>query len=181
MADKIINIYILIGLPGSGKSTWTQNFLKDNPEAIVVSRDSIREIIKCGKYYFSPDTENIVAETAETMFITALNTKKFDIVVDETNLTKRRRFYWTRLAEENMDHPYLIHFIHLTEEKNNLKRRMTNSKGTSEEQWDKIIQQMRRNQQEVEQTECWDTYTKIDSNGIEIETITNETYDRSHN
>lgn len=35
-------LFLLVGIPGSGKTTWVQKFLADNPEFTLISTDSIR-------------------------------------------------------------------------------------------------------------------------------------------
>lgn len=40
MANELI---MLVGIPGSGKSTYADKLVKDNPEIIVHSSDKLRE------------------------------------------------------------------------------------------------------------------------------------------
>lgn len=40
-----MDVIICIGPPGSGKTTWTNNYIKDHPDFLVISRDRIRELI----------------------------------------------------------------------------------------------------------------------------------------
>jgi predicted kinase len=47
------NLYILIGLPGSGKTTWAKNKAKDDLRTVIISRDGFRSMIKGeGEYIF---------------------------------------------------------------------------------------------------------------------------------
>lgn len=42
MADKHSTIYFLVGVPGSGKSTWAKN-LKKKQDINILSSDNLRE------------------------------------------------------------------------------------------------------------------------------------------
>ena len=48
MSDKKINkvVKILVGLPGSGKSTWAKEFIHKNPNYIRFGRDVFRFMLK---------------------------------------------------------------------------------------------------------------------------------------
>lgn len=87
-------MYMLIGLPSSGKSTWTkQNAI----EAVIVSSDNyIDEVAKnLGKTYTEVfrDTINMANARAISDFNKAVK-DKVDIIIDRTNLTiKGRRTY----------------------------------------------------------------------------------------
>ncbi len=39
------NLYIMIGCPGSGKSTWADKMISDNPDTEWISRDMIRFLL----------------------------------------------------------------------------------------------------------------------------------------
>lgn len=53
-----MRLYLLSGAPGSGKSTYAKEWLKDHPEATYISRDEIRfSFIKDGDGYFSKEKQ----------------------------------------------------------------------------------------------------------------------------
>jgi predicted kinase len=91
-------VYILIGPPGVGKSTWRAQHLKLNPETYTVSSDDLIEELAAiaGKTYnemFHIADKKIVEPTIHTLFRSAIQERK-DIIVDRTNMTLkgRRRF-----------------------------------------------------------------------------------------
>ncbi len=49
---KYVKIIITRGIPGSGKTTWAKNFVKNNPNYIRISRDDLRSIL-IGKWDWS--------------------------------------------------------------------------------------------------------------------------------
>lgn len=85
--------FLMVGLPGSGKSTWIKNSLPtDIP---VISRDIIRH--KLGftksvdhKAVLSKDKEAMVTSYEETMIYNYLAMGK-DIVIDDINTGKYRK------------------------------------------------------------------------------------------
>lgn len=86
-----MNLIILVGISGSGKSTWTKEFLAHHPDYVVVNRDSLRlSLVKTlDGYYQRPDLydlEQIVNHLTETIIISAKAFNK-NIIVDNTNLT----------------------------------------------------------------------------------------------
>ena len=50
------NLYLLAGVPGSGKSTWLKQHAPDN--SIIISRDQIRfSLLQDGEDYFAHESE----------------------------------------------------------------------------------------------------------------------------
>lgn len=49
-----------IGLIGSGKSTWARQYIKENPNTMIVGGDEIRFMLNGGEYIHNEDTEHIV-------------------------------------------------------------------------------------------------------------------------
>ena len=38
-------LYVMCGISGSGKSTWARGYVEEDPWAVIVSTDSIRECL----------------------------------------------------------------------------------------------------------------------------------------
>jgi Straboviridae polynucleotide kinase len=47
--NNILNIKILSGIPGCGKSTWSYNYIKDNPNTKRINRDDLRKMLDNNK------------------------------------------------------------------------------------------------------------------------------------
>lgn len=85
MAD----LFIMCGIPGSGKSTFIKNYFKE--DTIVISRDQIRlSLLKEGEDYFAHEKE-----VCKIMWSSISNVLKEGktVVVDQTSLTPRSRRY----------------------------------------------------------------------------------------
>lgn len=87
-------IYVLIGLPGSGKSTWTRKQLNDGKDYVVVSSDDIIEELgaKDGLNYseafklYSGQATGMMKQRARD----ALSSGK-NVIWDQTNMSKKKR------------------------------------------------------------------------------------------
>ena len=75
-------VIIYKGLSGSGKTTKALEFLKNNPNAVMVERDNIREGL--GNYSF-PKDEKLVKLIRDSMVTLALKAGK-TVIISDTNL-----------------------------------------------------------------------------------------------
>jgi len=80
-------LILTIGLPRSGKSTWAQQ-----SGLPIVCPDAIRLAIHGMAFY--PDAEAIVWATAHIMVRSLFIAGHSRVVLDATNITKRRRDEW---------------------------------------------------------------------------------------
>lgn len=94
---KTATVIFLIGRSGSGKSTWTKNFVNGRNDCLIVNRDSIRKSLfsintqkENNDYYLSPkiqSRENIVNDIAKTTLMNGIK-DNMTIIFDNTNLEK---------------------------------------------------------------------------------------------
>ena len=76
------NLWILVGLPGSGKSYWAKRFLNDN--TVYISRDEIRfSVLEDGEDYFNK--EGYVYSAFLRKIQEAL-TNGYNVIADATHL-----------------------------------------------------------------------------------------------
>jgi predicted kinase len=143
-------VYLLNGLPGSGKSTWARNKIKKDPDTLILSRDDFRTILHGGTYVFDKKYEELILDI-EDYAIRACIEQGFDVIIDETNLKQERRLDLIELA----DNATIICVI-FTETENNLKNRMTTSRGYTDVQWEEVILKMKKDQVPVSENEPYD-------------------------
>lgn len=96
-------IWLMSGIPGSGKSTWIKNRLNEDTD-IWCSRDAVRfSIVKEDEEYFSHETK--VFRTWINQICDALNNPNIkNIYIDATHINdKSRNKTLSCLPEENID------------------------------------------------------------------------------
>jgi predicted kinase len=87
-------IILLVGLPGSGKSTWVKDFLSENSDYVVVSSDDIIEAYarSVGRTYtevFYDYMSN--AEVEYNIRLSSSISEGKNIIVDRTSLSPKAR------------------------------------------------------------------------------------------
>ena len=83
-------LIFLVGISGSGKSTYKEEFVKNNPNVIVINRDSLRESLsgrKASLYNKRPigRVENLINRIIDNI-LGDLDSDELTILVDNTNL-----------------------------------------------------------------------------------------------
>ncbi len=159
--------YILIGLPGSGKSTWTEKKMRElNPRGIgVVSRDAIRHMIN-GSYKYIDDQQDLITKiAAETS--KAILDRGEDLIVDQANMTQAVRkevVNFLRAIEDEIE----IYFIYM--ETNVVEflvqRRMQgDARGENEEYHRRVIEKMKKKFETILDSEDYNVLETIDAQG----------------
>jgi predicted kinase len=144
---------MLCGLPGSGKSTWARRKAAENLNMIILSRDDVRTMIK-GMYWFNTDFEGAVKDMTFAMLMSALQ-YKFDIILDETNISLVRRMEVFEIVRDQAD----IIAVWFTQETMNLENRMKESRGYTAEEWDGIIKKMKNARHPIDRN--LEPYSKV--------------------
>ena len=89
--------YVMVGIPGAGKSTWIRNHLSES--VMRISRDIIRvklEMCKEGeKFKGTPEQEQKVTEYQDSLIANSNN----DIVIDDINIGKYRPKLLAKLSD----------------------------------------------------------------------------------
>ena len=154
-------IYLPIGLPGSGKSFWAIEKAKNDINIIIISKDNIREMLK-GKYIFDDRLEPLVTKITVSAFIEAIYNKN-DIILDETNLTKKVRNFWINEAK-NINEDCEIIYVIFPERNDLLERRMRKDRGYSKEKWKEVISELKEIFQPIDEEDKCDKIIYIKEN-----------------
>lgn len=72
--EKELEVIINIGVPASGKSSWTSEFISKNPGWVKVSRDDFRYMLK-GVGFCEPKIEKMITHMHNQAILTALANK----------------------------------------------------------------------------------------------------------
>lgn len=131
---SFIDVHIMIGVPGAGKSTTIENYIRprhddwhkiNETELVVVSRDIARyKLGFCGeneKYLGTPNEEEEVTKYCNNLIKEAADNGKC-IVIDNTNLKRKYRDSVKELLKDYRV-SYFYHYIEAPSLKENFKRR----------------------------------------------------------
>lgn len=77
------HMIILRGLPGSGKTTWAREFIRENPEYKRICKDDLRAMFDDGMYSFM--NEQFIRDAQEDLVRCAHAARK-NIILDDTNI-----------------------------------------------------------------------------------------------
>lgn len=161
-------VYLLIGLPGSGKSTWSRQLTKNNQDVIIISRDSFRTMIK-DEYTFNLRFEPFIKQATNKSIECAIE-NGFDVIVDETHIRKDRRLEIIKTIRDYESSYGLITDIYgrtkivylwFTESTNNLENRMKEPRNHDIDQWKQVIEGMIKVFEEPTEDEGCDELIKI--------------------
>lgn len=128
MARKPV-LWMLVGVPCSGKSTWVNHQTEKNDDILIASTDDILEGIAqaSGKTYNEVFKDNIKsAEKRMYMNIALATDLNQDIIWDQTNLTRKSRAKKLIMIP---DHYEKIAVVFSTPEENELQRRLASRLG----------------------------------------------------
>lgn len=95
MHDPAPFFYMLVGLPGSGKTYWRNRFIEHNPHFVAVSSDDyIEETAKQGGSTYSEVFTKAIGDATKYVndqFAASVE-RGNSMVWDQTNLTKHKRY-----------------------------------------------------------------------------------------
>lgn len=99
-------LILTVGCPGSGKSTWAQEYCKTRPGWYVVNRDNIRVglmgITARNEYKYSKGREKLVTEIMEDQILAIMAKESTNgVIVADTNLNEDRRSVFKIYSESN--------------------------------------------------------------------------------
>jgi predicted kinase len=105
-------LLILQGIPASGKSTWSRNFIKGKTDWFRVCRDDIRNMR--GDYWIQ-EQERLI-ETMEDALVAYAMGQDLNVLVDATNLNPKIISKWKTMASNfEYDIEFLMFYISLEE------------------------------------------------------------------
>lgn len=125
----MLKFYMMIGVPGSGKSTWLAKQSFNWTNTVIISTDNIIEqrAAAQGKTYSEVFQNEIKSATAEmnSRLLAAIDARQ-NIIWDQTNLTKKSRK--SKLSNIPQEYEKIAVFFP-TPDKEELKRRLASRPG----------------------------------------------------
>ena len=97
-------LIMTIGMSGSGKTTWAEQYAKENENVINVNRDDTRvalfldgDLSRYNEYEFNHENEKLVTSVCFDKIKIGLSAGK-TVIVSDTNLNKKVRRRLSRIA-----------------------------------------------------------------------------------
>lgn len=103
----IPNLYVLIGLPGSGKSTYAETLMEKHPDALYLSSDKIREELY-GDESIQGNPQEVFGNLHHKMRKALGN--NIDVIYDATNLSRKNRKKAVEIAK-SANPTTIVHYI----------------------------------------------------------------------
>ena len=128
-----MELVILVGVSGAGKSTMSLNYIKEG--FIRINRDDLRKVLVKNldiSYYNRPDVQDIeaiVTHAEQTIAKQAVAAKK-PIIIDNTNLHQKSVEYWISFANIC---DYKVSILILDVKLNEAKQRVKSRDGIKDE------------------------------------------------
>jgi len=136
------SIILLVGIPGSGKSTYIKdNFSNEKGDLVIINADSIRK-----KFYgdenIQGDGKKVFNEVYRTFKEALLYDSIQRIVVDNTNTTfKTRKNYYQLIKENYSSDDYTIELIFFTNFEQAKERNKNRDRVVPDEVMDRMVSQ----------------------------------------
>jgi tRNA uridine 5-carbamoylmethylation protein Kti12 len=155
-------LYVLIGVPGSGKSTWTRKFLaSSDKEFVVVSSDAALDRVAAEKGLKYPDVYKdyigMATHEAKKNFRDAMESRS-NIIFDQTNVSKKKR----RGILQQMPKDYIkVAVVFQTDDKEVTRRLKSRAEETGKHIPDFVMKDMYGRWEEPTREEGFDRIIKV--------------------
>lgn len=106
MSTKNLKVTITIGLPASGKSTWSKDQIRKNSNTIRVNRDDFRFMLKDSQVCENK-IEGFITELCDDLIMRSLS-KKLNVIVDNTHLKAKYINQIIHLVSDFADVDYML-------------------------------------------------------------------------
>lgn len=169
--DKVPILMMMIGLPGSGKSSIAENMMFESEKPIIHSSDKLREELY-GNEDDQTNNEDLFVELHRR--IKEDLRKGFNVIYDATNINKKRRIAFLReLTNIHCKHSCLMV---MTPYERCIELNKSRKRNVPEE----VIERMIKNWQPADYSEGWDDIAVVfnmgkdeDSSNWELKTLFN--------
>lgn len=106
-------LYLMMGISGSGKSSWARDFQSKFSDTIVISRDAVRfSLVKENEAYFAKEKK--VFKTFAHLACEAIKAEINNVILDATHLNfSSRQKILNAIKEPLQEHGYKVIVMHI--------------------------------------------------------------------
>lgn len=159
-----MELKIITGNVGCGKSFLASRLAKQFGD-VVVNIDSIQQMIGGGQYeLYDPKKKEIYREVEEEVIISALS-RGFSVVVDRTNMDRKRRSKYILMGEE-YNAKIISYNFGMGYPNFDLPRRFRNSRGIPKDTWIEVHKKMLHSYEKPSLEEGFDKIIKPPKNYV---------------
>lgn len=133
---KKLKVKILIGIPASGKSTWSEDFVCKNSDWVRVCRDDFRAMLK-SQPVCEPKIESLINTLQDTVILDSL-AKGLNVIIDNTNLKVSYIEHFCELVKHKASVEFQVFDISLNKA---LERNANRDKKVSEDSIKKMFKE----------------------------------------
>jgi predicted kinase len=108
-----LKVIITKGLPASGKSSWADQYIKENPDFVKIEKDIIRQdgrLFPGGEYIHKRGDESIVLKERDRLIRQALQSGK-SVISSDTNLVKKHVSQMSTIARQHGAEVEIVSFL----------------------------------------------------------------------
>lgn len=131
----MIKMHLLVGNVGTGKSTLARK-LAYHTNGCVFSMDDYQQMLSAGVYGNYDFHKDEIYKSCEDVTIKAVIENGFDIIIDRTNMDKRKRSRFIKIAQ-NFNLPVIVYDFGAGSDQT-LLNRLKNLRGVSAETWTQV-------------------------------------------
>lgn len=151
-------VYIPIGLPGCGKTTYGKKLIEEDDNIVMMDRDSFRFMFR-QRYLFDTKYEPIINKM-ESAGVQIILNNGFNVYIDNTHFRKYQRERTLSYIQEIRDiHSIDIEIIFIQFDVPLdicIERRLTNTRGYDKDHWRSVINGMYKDYEKPEEDEGQD-------------------------
>lgn len=133
---KKLKVKILIGIPASGKSTWSEDFVRKNSDWVRVCRDDFRGMLK-SQPVCEPKIESLINKLQDNVILDSLS-RGLNVLIDNTNLKVSYIEHFCELVKYHASVEFQIFDISLNKA---IERNSNRDKKVSEEAIKKMFKE----------------------------------------
>ncbi len=136
-------VYITIGLPGSGKSTWAEYMARQDSKNKIISGDVIREMLS-GRYLYDDEWEWLIEDLKRNCIKILLEMSSCNIIIDDCHVTRDCRRRLCEFVHSIVNNAEVIYVVFKCSKNSSIEKRGKSTKGYPKYIWGYVIEKLEK-------------------------------------